>query len=80
MTDDEQEEHKVIETIKDLVTYTIYAIAVYRILDDLSDGALTLRIQYGWAHVKYRFEQEKLVKKETGAVIFQAMEAIENAE
>ncbi len=80
MADDEQDEHSVTDTLKDLVTYTIYAIAIYRILDDLSDGALSLRLQYGWAKAKYRFEQEKLVRKQTGAVIFEAMEAIENAE
>lgn len=66
---------------KQSLIYAMYAVAIYRLLDDLSDYALSAWVSDKYTRAKYqirnRWNTEAQMRKETGSLIWEAMEVIE---
>lgn len=66
---------------KQSLIYAMYAVAIYRLLDDLSDYALSAWVSDRYSRAKYRLRMrwntEATVRKETGSLIWEAMEVVE---
>ena len=74
-------------TVRDVVMDTIIAVAIasqlYFILDEVTDGRfsreVSIRITKARAKIKELIEIEQRVQRETGQVIFDAIETIEGS-
>lgn len=69
-------------TFKQIITYAIYAVTIYGIVDDLTDQALSEYLEKKYAAFKCRllrqWKIEQIIHKETGPVIWEALEIVNN--
>jgi hypothetical protein len=71
------------DIVMDTILIILVGIQAFIILDELSDGKLSremsVKIAYTRARIKTYIDREEAVRKQTGSVIFDAINTVEDA-